>query len=186
MTQPLTDAINALTRYANETTGQSDTTLSDAVRTLCDGYGQGGGADISSVNLLDGTSLTPGYITTSGAMENPSATTLEYTTDYIDVSQYRGNNLVVACALEAGRMVNNYQWIAVSTYDDNHVWKKRTVISNYNNRTDYFANYYTVSNTDTYARVSFRSYGKCSIAMLKDSNAFPIMEAINATIVTSE
>ncbi len=45
MTQPLTDAINALTRYANETTGQSDTTLSDAVRTLCDGYGQGGGGD---------------------------------------------------------------------------------------------------------------------------------------------
>lgn len=44
MTQPLTDAINALTRYANETTGQSDTNLSDAVRTLCDGYG-GGGVD---------------------------------------------------------------------------------------------------------------------------------------------
>lgn len=42
MTQPLTDAITALTRYANETTGQSDTNLSDAVRTLCDGYGGGG------------------------------------------------------------------------------------------------------------------------------------------------
>lgn len=44
MTQPLTDGINALTRYANEVTGQSDTNLSDAVRTLCDGYG--GGDDI--------------------------------------------------------------------------------------------------------------------------------------------
>lgn len=43
MTQPLTDGINALTRYANETTGASDQTLSDAVRTLCDGYGGGGG-----------------------------------------------------------------------------------------------------------------------------------------------
>lgn len=42
MTQPLTDAINALTRYANEVTGQSDTSLSDAVRTLCDGYGGSG------------------------------------------------------------------------------------------------------------------------------------------------
>lgn len=40
---PLTDAINALTRYANETTGASDTTLSDAVGTLIDGYGGGGG-----------------------------------------------------------------------------------------------------------------------------------------------
>ena len=45
MAQPLTDAINALTRYANETTGASDTTLSDAVETLVEGYGQGGGDD---------------------------------------------------------------------------------------------------------------------------------------------
>ena len=44
MAQPLTDAITALTRYANEVTGQSDTNLSDAVRTLCDGYGGGGGS----------------------------------------------------------------------------------------------------------------------------------------------
>lgn len=43
MAQPLTDAINALTQYANETTGASDTTLSDAVETLVEGYGQGGG-----------------------------------------------------------------------------------------------------------------------------------------------
>lgn len=42
-TTPLTDAINALTRYANETTGASDTTLSDAVGTLVAGYGGGGG-----------------------------------------------------------------------------------------------------------------------------------------------
>ena len=44
MPTPLTDAINALTRYANETTGQSDTNLSDAVATLVEGYGQGGGS----------------------------------------------------------------------------------------------------------------------------------------------
>lgn len=44
MAQPLTDAINALTRYANETTGASDQTLSDAVETLVEGYGQGGGS----------------------------------------------------------------------------------------------------------------------------------------------
>jgi len=42
-TTPLTDAINALTQYANETTGASDTNLSDAVGTLVAGYGGGGG-----------------------------------------------------------------------------------------------------------------------------------------------
>ena len=34
----LADGIEAMTTYANETTGESDTTLSDAVRTLADGY----------------------------------------------------------------------------------------------------------------------------------------------------
>ena len=42
MSTPLTDGINALTQYANETTGKQDTTLSDAVGSLVEGYGQGG------------------------------------------------------------------------------------------------------------------------------------------------
>lgn len=46
---PLTDAINALTQYANETTGQSDTTLSTAVGTLVAGYGGGGGISIDDL-----------------------------------------------------------------------------------------------------------------------------------------
>ena len=41
MSTPLTDSINALTAYANETTGASDATLSDAVGRLCEGYGGG-------------------------------------------------------------------------------------------------------------------------------------------------
>lgn len=40
----LTPKIEALTAYANEITGKSDTTLSDAVASLADGYGQGGGS----------------------------------------------------------------------------------------------------------------------------------------------
>ena len=41
MATPLTDGINALTAYANEVTGASDTTLSDAVESLVAGYGGG-------------------------------------------------------------------------------------------------------------------------------------------------
>ena len=41
MSMPLTDSINALTVYANETTGKQDATLSDAVYTLASGYGGG-------------------------------------------------------------------------------------------------------------------------------------------------
>lgn len=49
---PLTDAINALTQYANETTGASDTNLSDAVGTLVAGYG-GGGSIGGLANMVD-------------------------------------------------------------------------------------------------------------------------------------
>ena len=38
VTEDLADGIEALTTYSNEVTGESDTTLSDAVRTLADGY----------------------------------------------------------------------------------------------------------------------------------------------------
>ena len=52
-TTPLTDAINALTQYANETTGASDTTLSDAVGTLVAGYG-GGGSGFTADDIWQG------------------------------------------------------------------------------------------------------------------------------------
>lgn len=45
MAKPLTDAITALTTYANTVTGASDTDLSSAVATLANGYGQGGSDD---------------------------------------------------------------------------------------------------------------------------------------------
>ena len=56
MATPLTDSINALTTYANEVTGASDTTLSDAVHTLASGYGGGGGTvsvPRKDVNFID-------------------------------------------------------------------------------------------------------------------------------------
>jgi hypothetical protein len=55
MATPLTDSINALTTYANEVTGASDTNLSDAVHTLASGYG-GGGSGASSWTKVAETS----------------------------------------------------------------------------------------------------------------------------------
>lgn len=55
---PLTDAIEALITYANSTTGASDTTLSEAVATLIDGYG-GGGEGGTLINVpIQGKPLT--------------------------------------------------------------------------------------------------------------------------------
>lgn len=66
-TTPLTDAIQALTTYANETTGASDTTLSAAVGTLVSGYG-GGGYDVNA--LADGSISGAIEITASNIREN--------------------------------------------------------------------------------------------------------------------
>ena len=68
MPQPLTDAINALTTYANSVTGKTppDTTLSDAVATLAAGYG--GGGSNREAEILSGS--------LSGAYENTEVTSL--------------------------------------------------------------------------------------------------------------
>ena len=60
MATPLTDSINALTQYANETTGKSDTTLSDAVGSLVEGYGGGlpSGISITDYTAISNTTHT--------------------------------------------------------------------------------------------------------------------------------
>jgi len=75
MPTPLTDAIEALTRYANETTGASDTTLSEAVNTLVEGYGQGGDPYELARQIANGTIteyIDPSFTGTirSGAFQN--------------------------------------------------------------------------------------------------------------------
>lgn len=70
-TKPLTDAITALTTYANSVTGASDTTLSDAVRTLADGYG---GEEV--------------YTTAAGLLYTPIMTIPDSTVNW---SSYIGN-----------------------------------------------------------------------------------------------
>lgn len=52
--------LTALLSFANETTGQSDTNIGDAIRTLCGGYGGGG-----TSNYAEGTIIGDGLAHTS-------------------------------------------------------------------------------------------------------------------------
>lgn len=66
MSTPLTDAINALTTYANEITGGTDTDLSAAVATLAAGYGSGTDylrAKITNESISYSVDLSGGSIT---------------------------------------------------------------------------------------------------------------------------
>ena len=53
--------LSALLTAANTKTGESDTTLTDAVQTLIDGYGQGGGGEDTLKALLDNTVVSFEY-----------------------------------------------------------------------------------------------------------------------------
>ena len=58
-TASLSEAITALTTHANETTGASDTTLSDAVGTLVAGYG--GGVESTSKTIIGDDTSTVSF-----------------------------------------------------------------------------------------------------------------------------
>lgn len=97
MSQPLTDAINALTTYANTVTGASDTTLSDAVATLASGYG--GGYSIADVlagdfeenmDLTGITTITRPYIFQNSTVKTIYAPDL---TSVIDHTFFNAKNL---------------------------------------------------------------------------------------------
>jgi hypothetical protein len=62
VTEDLADGIEALTSYANGVTGESDTTLSDAVASLTDGYGQGGGISQGIEIVTDSNGKITDYI----------------------------------------------------------------------------------------------------------------------------
>lgn len=81
-TTPLTDAITALTTYANTITGASDTTLSDAVDTLVDGYGGGGGG----ITKVTGTVTGNGTKTISIPCSAKPLIVLAYRSDIKSVS----------------------------------------------------------------------------------------------------
>jgi hypothetical protein len=99
MSTPLTDAINALTTYANSVTGASDTTLSDAVDTLAAGYG-GGSSGPAFEMIGQWTGYLPEYTNTS---------TVETTDTGIDITStdYACILTVITCD---GTYTNNNDW----------------------------------------------------------------------------
>lgn len=107
MATPLTDAINALTTYANGITGKSDTNLPDAVRSLADGYGGGSGGleyeegaytpatdELPTIIFANSHSKAPDIIVFADVSSTASATGNTLTSfTYANVSAMFGNPL---------------------------------------------------------------------------------------------
>ena len=134
MAKPLTDSILALTRYANEVTGASDQTLSDAVRTLCDGYGQGGGGSVSQdadgyiVLPVDGSATVAklellNEITLTEAVHSVMVDASEFLDDYSEFFWYANatlsaNDYTYVRYYDRQNRGKNPQWITQRTVLD--------------------------------------------------------------------
>ncbi len=95
--------IQALITAANATTGESDTTLTDAVQTLVGGYGQGGGGG----NTLESDFLTV-YKETVEVGENTVANSRQYA-DYLNSIKSIPGTLFAMSIHQKASYINN-EW----------------------------------------------------------------------------
>ena len=193
-TTPLTDAINALTTYANTVTSASDTTLSDAVATLASGYGGGGGTSQTLTNIFpSNTSLVAGYLNSNDTIGAQNATNKEVTTDYIDVSSYIGKDIYAFV-----QTVNSKTWAAWRFYTS----AKATIGSRgtaeigssgvtgagaeaLNGVKCIFAStVVTVPNNAQYVRFSWRTFGNSKLCAVEKNTLNPADYFINRTVQT--
>ena len=108
MPNPLTTKINALTAYANTVTGESDTTLSEAVASLASGYGGGGSSgleyeagtynpstdELPTISFANNHSKAPDIVIFADVSAAASATGNTLTSfTYVNVSAMFGNPL---------------------------------------------------------------------------------------------
>lgn len=101
MSNPGAEALQALINYSNEITGESNTTLSDAVESLVAGYGQGGGAETVTVAATATNALQcmknifvtpePGYICVAVITGKPKSS---WVTDQFIGGIIRGNDYI--------------------------------------------------------------------------------------------
>ena len=119
MSQPLTDAITALTTYSNTVTGASDTTLSDAVATLAAGYGGGGS---SPFGFVSETVITADTGVTSGS----------------------NNNLTVLQSFESGLTDTTDYNLYVFFFENNSLTNKRALFGVFQRTSATAMNYVTV------------------------------------------
>lgn len=158
----LLSKIQSLITAANNTTGESDATLTDAVQTLVDGYGQGGGTLPSSISKIDGGSFTFATIQNSvyHITHNLGVVPRGFViwSDSVDLST-TGNNSVIRGVFIVDNAAENrvtsflYQMTA---YNGNFSNYARSVGSNYSGYANENYINYNVSNVSFAAGVEYK------------------------------
>lgn len=155
--------IQALITAANNTTGESDATLTDAVQTLVDGYGQGGGGSLpSSISAIDGGEFTFASKTVStyniahslGVVPKGFA----IWTDGVDISTAENNIAIRGVFIvdeSANGSVTSYLY-QMTVYNHNFNNYNRNVGANYSGYANAEYISYNVSNVRYEANVTYK------------------------------
>lgn len=109
--------------------------------------------------IPQGMTWTPGYLGSSGNITAQSSTSLEYTTNYIDISSYIGHTISVIMSLLSGT-----PWSAYCVFDANKgIIGSRTVLSansiDHDGRRLVMDTVKITAGNARYLRVSMRTYG---------------------------
>lgn len=134
MAKPLTDAITALTTYANTVTGASDTTLSEAVATLANGYGGGGNREAEILSGSISGAYTNNDVTSLKAYALFGCTNLTYVTMHslttIGNNAFQNDNRLTGIDMPLLRTVGNYVFNNCTALNDISLPSIQTVGNN--------------------------------------------------------
>lgn len=138
MSTPLTDSINALTRYANEITGASDTTLSDAVGTLAEGF-----SNESNFEDFSGGNITAIIMHSNGGQNG----------SYINTGYFPHGNANIYCKIATNQELYARYGNIFGTFFKNAITENSTRVGcqmNMSSGLIYVYSYYTsTGSTDT-------------------------------------
>ena len=143
----LTDSIEALTTYANGVTGESDTTLSDAVASLADGYGGGSGL-VYEEGTYTATEDSIPTISFAGSHTKAPDTVM-----FIDVSE---NAATVGSTITMFMFVNvlalfGFEWTSANKISEFYVYGRlSSTLSATNGASSYTRNEITASGFNPY------------------------------------
>lgn len=118
VTEDLADSIEALTAYSNGVTGESDTTLSDAVASLADGYGGGSGLEYEEGTYTATEDSLPTISFANSHIKAPD------TVVFIDVSEDRatvGNTLTMFAFVNVLTLFG-FEWASANKVSEFYVY----------------------------------------------------------------
>jgi len=146
--------------------------LMDIRRRLMMGMGENIANALRRLNIAYNLTFEPGYVASNGNISPASGTNKEVVSDYIE-NRFLTDERYITVVEYVGNTtgVSTGGWMGIGTYDDAKVFRNRTgpsaVLNIQIGENGYtIFNPFTLTYSDGYCRISYRSYGKSNIYII--------------------